>query len=306
MPHLRVTFILNGKSGSCEIAEVAQALKRVATENGAVATLRILEAGSDIAALVKGALTDGAQVVVAGGGDGTISAVAAALIGSNIPLGVLPLGTLNHFAKDLKIPLGLNDALANVFVGTHHYVDVGEVNGQVFLNNSGIGLYPRLVQDREAIQRHGYPKWVALAQAAIKKLRTYSLIRVSLITGDGKKLTRSTPFVFVGNNKFEISGPQIGSRKRLDGGQLWICLAPEAGRLKLAALAAFALLGRLRERDLVAFEAHEVEVATRRKHQQVSHDGEVSLLDSPLSFRSRPRTLLVIVPTDAANRAVPT
>lgn len=305
IPNLRVTFILNSKSGACDAAEVSEVAKRVAAENGAVATVHILDEGSDLDALVKDALKDGAQFVVAGGGDGTISAIAAALIGSNIPLGVLPLGTLNHFAKDLKIPLGLNDALANLFVGTHYYVDVGEVNGRVFINNSGVGLYPRIVQDREAIQKHGYPKWLALARATIRKVRTYSLIRVSLITADGQKLIRSTPFVFVGNNKFEISGLRMGTRERLDGGQLWICLAPEAGRLKLAVLAALALVGRLRERDVVVFDSAEVEVATRRKHQEVSHDGEVSLFDSPLDYRSRPRALLVIVPQDAASDAAP-
>jgi len=305
IPNLSVTFILNSKSGSYGAAEVSRAAKRVAEENGAVATIHVLDAGSDLGALVKDALKDGAQIVVGGGGDGTISAVAAALIGSNVPLGVLPLGTLNHFAKDLKIPLGLNEALANLFVGTHHYVDVGEVNGRVFINNSGVGLYPRIVQDREAIQRHGFPKWLALAQATIRKVRTWSLIRVSLITGDGQKLIRSTPFVFVGNNKFEISGLRMGTRERLDGGKLWICLAPQAGRLKLAALTAFALIDRLRERDLVAFEAIEVEVATRRKHQEVSHDGEVSLLDGPLNYRSRPRALRVIVPPGEAHDGAP-
>lgn len=304
-PNLGVTFILNSKSGSYDAAEVSKAAKRVAEQNGAVATVCILAAGSDLDTLVKDAIKDGAQIVVGGGGDGTISAIAAALIDSNVPLGILPLGTLNHFAKDLKIPLGLNEALANVFVGAHHYVDVGEVNGQVFINNSGVGLYPRIVQDREAIQKRGYPKWLALAQATIGKLMTFSLIRMSLVTGDGQKVIRFTPFVFVGNNKFEISGLRMGTRERLDGGLLWICLAPEAGRLKLAALAAFAIFGCLRERDLVAFEAIEVEVATRRERQEVSHDGEVSLLDNPLNYRSRPRALRVIVPSDAVDDAAP-
>ncbi|MDB5648643.1 MAG: sphingosine kinase [Hyphomicrobiales bacterium] len=297
---LRITFILNGKSGSCNAAEVSQQAKRLASEKGAVATLHILDAGSDIEAFVKGALNEGAGIVVAGGGDGTISAVAGALSGSDVPLGVLPLGTLNHFAKDLNIPLGLDDALANIFVGTHRLVDLGEVNGRVFINNSGVGLYPHIVRDRESMQKHGYPKWLALAQAAIRKVRNYSLMRVSLRTNDGQKLTRSTPFVFVGNNKFEMSGPRMGARERIDGGKLWICLAPEAGRLKLAALAALALVGRLRERDLVAFEATDVEIATRRHHQQVSHDGEVSLMNTPLHYRCRPLALRVIVPAAVA------
>lgn len=109
----------------------------------------------------------------------------------------------------------------------------------------------------------------------------------------------------VGNNKFEISGLQIGTRQRLDGGKLWICLASEAGRLELAVLAAFALAGRVRKRDLVAFEATKVEVATRKKHQTVSSDGEVFLLANPLHYRCRARALRVIVPPDAAGDARP-
>lgn len=274
---------------------------QAAAQNGAVASIEVLDAGTKVDELVKRALRDGAEIVVAGGGDGTISAVAAALAGSDVPLGVLPLGTLNHFAKDLEIPLALGEAMANIFEGAPLRVDVGEVNGRVFINNSGIGLYPQIVQSREAIQKHGYPKWLALARAAIRKLRAYSMVRVSLTTRDGRKLDRFTPFLFIGNNRFEISGLRAGTRKRLDAGHLWVCLAPEAGRLELAALATLALFGRLRERDLVAFEAMEVEVATRRKRQHVSLDGEVCLLETPLEYRARPRALLVIVPRNALN-----
>ena len=122
------------------------------------------------------------------------------------------------------------------------------------------------------------------------------------MTSDGKKLTRSTPFVFVGNNKFEISGLRIGTRERLDEGKLWICLAPDAGRLKLALLATYALVGRSKP-DMVAFEVTDVEVATRRKHQIVSSDGEVFLLDSPLKYKCLPKALKVIVPQEAVGDA---
>ena len=296
--NLRVAFILNGKAGSCDTAEVSKAAKRFAEKNGAIADIHILGAASDLDAVVKGALNEGAQIVAGGGGDGTISAIAAALAGSDIPLGVLPLGTLNHFAKDLKIPLEVNEALKNIFAGTPRHIDVGEVNGRVFINNSSVGLYPRIVQDRDALRRHGYSKWFALMRASIRKVIAYSLVRVSLTTGDGKKLTRSTPFVFVGNNKFEMSGLRLGTRDRLDGGRLWVCLAPEAGRLKLAVLAVLALVGRLRQRDLVVFEVTEVELAIRRKHQKVSTDGEVFLLEAPLHYRCRPGALRVLLPRD--------
>ena len=111
------------------------------------------------------------ELVVAGGGDGTLSAVAAALVGTDTALGVLPMGTLNHFAKDLGIPLKLEKAVQTLFTGKIARVDVGEVNGRIFLNNSSIGFYPRIVQARKREQRRGRSKWVAFAQAAATVFR---------------------------------------------------------------------------------------------------------------------------------------
>ena len=106
-----------------------------------------------------------ASIVVAAGGDGTISSVAAAVIDSPAALGVLPLGTLNHFAKDLHIPLDLAGAIAVVAAGHVGHVDVGQVNERVFVNNSSIGIYPSIVEEREALRRRGHRKWPAMALA---------------------------------------------------------------------------------------------------------------------------------------------
>src|SRR5476649_731552 len=112
----------------------------------------------------KRALARGVDAVVAGGGDGTINAVASVLAGSSVALGVLPLGTLNHFAKDLNIPLDLDQAIATIARGTTAQVDVGDVNGRIFVNNSSLGLYPHIVRARDQQQRRlGRGKWTRLA-----------------------------------------------------------------------------------------------------------------------------------------------
>jgi diacylglycerol kinase family enzyme len=121
---------------------VSEAIERIAADHGAEAHIHHLQQGMDIAALVRTALRNGATAVVGGGGDGTISAVASELVGSDVPLGILPLGTLNHFAKTLNLPLTLEEAITNLITGETRDIDVGHVNGRVFLNNSGIGLYP--------------------------------------------------------------------------------------------------------------------------------------------------------------------
>ena len=162
------------------------------------------------------AAVDGCARVVAGGGDGTISTVAALLAGTDKALAVLPLGTLNHFAKDLGLPLELEAAARVAATGRVVRVDVGEVNGRVFINNSSIGLYPRLVRRRQQQQdRLGRGKWAAFLFAGLSVLRRYPFLDVRL-EADGRTFSRRTPFVFVGNNDYLMDGLQIGARARLD------------------------------------------------------------------------------------------
>ena len=114
---------------------------------------------------------------MAGGGDGTVNTVASAVIDTDKTFGVLPLGTLNHFAKDLHIPLDLEAAARTIIAGHTTQVDVGEVNDEIFLNNSSLGLYPRLVQKRKKKQRLGSRKWAAFFWAAISCTATLSFSR---------------------------------------------------------------------------------------------------------------------------------
>lgn len=251
---------------------------------------------SDASALARKAVTENIKLVLAGGGDGTISAVAAALIGTDAVLGVLPLGTLNHFAKDLKIPLELEAAVANIFHGEVARIDVGEVNGRIFLNNSSLGFYPGMVREREAHQREGHGKWVAFAQAAIFVFKRYSPLSVRARLDETTALPASTPFVFVGNNRYQTAGLHIGERISLDGGTLWVCQAPHAGRGKLLRLALQALFGRSNPRELVILETSEFWVRPKAKTLRVANDGEVNRMDTPLHYRSRPRALRVMVP----------
>jgi diacylglycerol kinase family enzyme len=108
------------------------------------------------------AVREGANPVVAAGGDGTLNAVTSVLVDGDRTLGVLPIGTLNHLAKDLRIPLDLDGAVQTLLEGVVANVDVAEVNGQIFLNNSGLGLYPKIVRHREKLQDQlGHGKWPA-------------------------------------------------------------------------------------------------------------------------------------------------
>jgi diacylglycerol kinase family enzyme len=236
-------------------------------------------------------------IVVAGGGDGTINAVASRLVGSDVALGVLPLGTLNHFAKDLGIPLELDLAIANLADGQRVRVDVGEVNGRIFLNNSSLGLYPDIVRDREKQQRRlGRGKWLALCWATLAALRRFPFLNVRLNV-NGELHARRTPFVFIGNNDYIMQGFEIGERRRLDAGMLSLYMAQHSGRLGLLQLALRALCGRLAQaRDFDRLQATDIQIVTRHKHLRVATDGEVTVMATPLHYCTRPGALIVIVP----------
>ncbi|HTL29718.1 MAG TPA: diacylglycerol kinase family protein, partial [Tepidisphaeraceae bacterium] len=146
----------------------------------------------------KAAVGEGFDCVVAGGGDGTVNAVACALIGSDVALGVLPLGTLNHFAKDLGIPIVLEEAARLICEGKSRRIDVAEVNGRLFVNNSSIGIYPHMVKRRDGhINRLGRGKPLATFFAFLNSLRRFPTVHVRLKAGE-KMWECNTPFVMIG------------------------------------------------------------------------------------------------------------
>jgi diacylglycerol kinase family enzyme len=252
---------------------------------------------SGLDAAARAAAVSDADPVVFGGGDGTISTGASALAGGPKTLGVLPLGTFNHFARDLGIPLGLEDAVRTIAEGRVREVDVGEAGGRAFVNNASIGLYPEMVRVRDELRRHhGMRKGTAMLAAAREVLRDPPFLRVELRVFDDVARVR-TPFVFVGNNRYEMSLFSLGARSALDRGELSLYVARNARRWGIVRLALRALLGRLRQdRDFEALALPEVEVSTPRRMVRVALDGEVHRMESPLLYRIRRRALRVLAP----------
>ncbi len=249
--------------------------------------------------------TSGVDAVVAAGGDGTVSAVASALAGGTVPLAVLPLGTLNHFAKDLGMPRELAEACKAIAAGNVVRIDVGELNGRVFVNNSSIGLYPETVIRRDRDRKaSGRGKWSAMFRAALRVLRRFPLLKTRIVTERGT-LSARTPLVFIGNNAYTINVLELGERAHLDRGELSLYMVKATSRLKMFWVMVRAILQRL---DAVAdFEAHTIREAiirTGHRRLQVAIDGEVELMSPPLYYRSRPGALAVIAPP-ALQVAVP-
>lgn len=288
----RVIVLWNKKAGAneAEARHIEEAL-----QNAGAAVSIVPVAGAKLQQEARRALESRPSVLVAAGGDGTISAVAGAIAGSSVPLGVIPLGTLNHFAKDLGIPMDLRKAAEVIVHGTPAAVDVAQVNGRVFVNNSSLGLYPKIVRHREEQRvRLGRSKWLALIFATLSVFRRFPTVRVRLDTREeSEHLT--TPLVFVGNNEYEIDLLSVRGRNCLDRGELSLYLVRSAGRFTLLRLSLLSSFGMLRqERDFSAQCLKEFWVESRRRHLDVAVDGEVVRMAPPLHYRSWPGALHVM------------
>jgi diacylglycerol kinase family enzyme len=294
-----IPVILNKSSGS-EDEKAEERLRAAFEKADARADFQRADSGEDVVRFAKKAAAGKSDVVAVGGGDGTIGAVASVLCGDGKALGLLPLGTFNHFAKDLGIPLGVDEAVRTIVDGRVAQVDLGEVNGRVFVNNSSLGLYPRIVRHREEQrERLGRGKWPAFFWATLHALHRHHQIEV-LLSVNGREVRRSTPFVFVGNNFYEMSGFDVGSRERLDAGELSVYMAPGARPRDLMGFALRALVGRLRSsRAFEVLRTAELRIETRGNQVRVSTDGEIQILDTPLRYRSLPGALRVVVPREA-------
>jgi len=256
-----------------------------------------LVGGGDCAVRCKAIAERGDEMLVVGGGDGTISAAASALVGTEALLGILPLGTLNHFARDLGIPTKLEDAAKLIAEHPERRVDVAEMNDRIFINNSAIGLYPLLVIDRDSQRRRlGRPKAVAMAIATVRTLVRFGHQRLTL-AGNDRKGVVDTPLLFVGNNEYRTDLPAAGRRDSLEDGKLCVMVMRKKTRRSFIAASVRALLNRSRPDDMVRVEDVERLRVSSRKHMlAVSLDGEVVRAETPLEYKIRPKALRVIAP----------
>lgn len=297
----RVAFILNARAGG-GAAQIWLDSHRAAIDSVANGgPVLLVKHGGEIANALRQAIGAGCDTVVGGGGDGTLNAVASRLVRSGTLFGILPMGTLNHFARDVGIPEDFDLALAAIAARHHVAIDVGEVNGRYFLNNSSLGVYPDIVRHRERQQRNlGRNKWFAFAWALWGAIRRFPFLTVRLSV-DGVTAVHRTPFVFVGNNAYQMQGLQMGTRAGLRDGVLSIYFAHKPSRLQLAALALRALFGRLHQtREFRAHLSGELGVETAHRKLRVSTDGEVRDMQPPLLYRVHAGALRVIVPVPQA------
>lgn len=250
----------------------------------------------EITQAVRAAVKEGATRVAAVGGDGTVSAAAAAVANTDVELIVIPAGTLNHFAKDNGIPTDLDAACAVAISGTIKRADVAWVNGRLFLNTSSVGVYANFVRVRERFEPHvGY--WAA---SAISMVRSFARIRPFNVRFETEGVQRSytTPLVFIGVGERELKLPKLGGR--VDGGRsgLHVMIVRGRTRARLLAIAfAAAARGTRGVSSTPHFDSFLVDHCTiEQRHSTVAVDGEVVKMDSPLDYELGRAALKIVVP----------
>jgi diacylglycerol kinase family enzyme len=301
----RAVVLANAGAGTrafnrAHAADLKWRLSAAFVRAGVIAEIRVLDgkrlrkaASRALAAARRGDI----DAVIAGGGDGSIRAVANVLAGTSVPLGIIPLGTRNHFAKDLGLPLDVEGAAETIASGQARMVDLGEVNGEIFINNSSIGIYPYLIIERDRRwARDGLAKWMAMVPAFLHMLRHFPRRRLR-ISAEGFARPYRTPCLFVGNNEYGMELFTFGRRHRLDAGRLWFYVVKPRTPLAFFWMVWRMSFGRINQaRDLDRFDLVEAEVSARAVQISVALDGEVSFMHTPLHYRSRAQALRVIVP----------
>lgn len=298
MKTLHVIVNRNGGAAAKMGDMVAGVLEKAFAQAGATVRVAALD-GKQIPEAIKAVARSG-RVIVAGG-DGTAAGAAQILAGSDTELGLLPLGTLNHLARDIGIPVDLGEAAEVAANGQPVAIDVGEVNGQVFVNNASIGLYPLMVRKREGLRRaKGWPKWLSTLPAAFAVLERLPHHRLRLDWGRGERAI-VTPLLFVGNNVYSLDRGEVGKRNTLTDGKLSLYAVARRRRAALIWFAMRVLVGRA-ERSLdfeTLGECETLTVSSSSGSIEIALDGELRRMDSPLEFRIRPGALTVIAPGEA-------
>jgi diacylglycerol kinase family enzyme len=287
----RIIVFFNARAGSAPGEEALQRALRMAGVDAAIHVIPLHSAATDWSAQRRGC-----DVLVAAGGDGTVSAVASLAVRFGMTLGVLPIGTLNHFARDVGIPIQLDEAAAVLATGIVRLVDIGTINDRVFVNTASIGAYPNMVLDRNRREIAGVPRPLAAALATVRawfELRSFA-VRLSL---GSDELVRRSPFLFVGNGEYELEGTGFTRRPTVSDGRLSVYVAPDTGRLGTLLLAGRALAGKLRTHpQFETWQVTSIAMEFARPRIRVAIDGEIHVLDCPLRFRLHPCALPTLVP----------
>ena len=298
MSERRYHVILNAHSGAAHSAGVnGAALADLFAANNLATTIDD-DVDSPLEERVRKAIASGAEVVVAAGGDGTVTAIASAVVDSGQALGILPLGTVNALARDLGVPLDLAQAVQGLATMEPRQIDVGEVNGEVFLHKVVIGFIPGVAAAREQIRgRDEVGAKIGFLRYFHRRLTRARRMAVEIDYGDGRKHIDRVWAVAVASNAYDEGPGRFFVRGRLDQGDLTLYLLKRLSTADLVRLTAEMLLGNWHQDNALQIESLKaVTVRTKKTHLKAMVDGEVKTLEGPFVFRIRPLALTILTP----------
>ncbi|GAB3370112.1 hypothetical protein NCG89_09310 [Spongiibacter taiwanensis] len=293
-------IVLNDGAGSQAGSTLRQQIRQTLTE--AAQPFEFIDSESTLAATAARAVSQARErggIVVAAGGDGTLNTVAQAVLGSDIVMGIIPGGTFNYFARSLGIPESPADAALALATAEVKPVQLGLVNQRVFLVNASLGLYPKLLEDREAYkQRYGRSRTVALLSALVTLSQAHRRLHISL-QRDGVSTQMHSVSVLINNNPLQLHQVGVDGADAIGDGKLVAIAARPRGRLSLYGLLLRGLISRLGEADQIeSFPLRRMTVMLgRRKRVKVATDGEIQWLTTPLHFAVAEQKLSVLIPS---------
>jgi len=272
---------------------------KIFAENGHVLEPRVVEGKDLIAELGRAAQDPRCDVLLAGGGDGTISSAAEICFQSGKPLAVVPAGTMNLFARSLKVPMVLDAALRALAAGELSRVDIATANGKAFVHQYSVGIHTRLVRMREQlVYRSRAGKMVASVRAIVKAVRRPPVFWAEIRTSRGLEKRRATG-ISVTNNL--LSEGHIPYADDIDGGMLGVYIVKPLPPIALARLCFDVLMGNWKASPQVSErEVREVTLVFPRKKSSALAliDGELTKLAERVELRIHPGALQVLVPLE--------
>lgn len=297
-----ITIFWNTGAGWDAGEKAAEDVKDVLSSVDPAVNFELIGKGDDFAEKCQSCVESGSDVLVAAGGDGTINAIASSAVEADKVLGVIPAGTLNHFARDLEISLEPRVAAEQLRDGHEIQIDVGSVNGRIFINNSVLGLYPVYRTARKGIESTGLGgtrlgRFISVVGGILKVFWRLPHITLRLTTDQGTVKQIKTPFVLVANNEHDLEDWRVGHRTSIDRGFLWVYVMRKTSRWAVLKFLASFLLKRFSRHDAFdIYQVKEFKIESKREKISVGVDGEVIRMRTPLEYCSRPKALRVIAP----------
>ena len=292
-----ILIVMNPHSGKKKTGEKARQLRAEVESHPGRFVIREVAKAREIEATVERAVAEGYRTIAAAGGDGTICAVASALVGSGCRLGVVPLGTFNYFVRGNGLPETVPEALQVLAAAPGRPIDIAEVNGRVFLNNASLGAYAKVLDSRERIYRRYGRSRLAAYWSVLVALMNFRARLLATVTVDGEVHRFKTPMIFVANNPFQLELFNLAGADLIRAGKLVALVAPDVGRWGLIAFAIRLALGGMDEdRDFKLLAGRDILVETRRRGAVVARDGERGRMRAPFRFRLRAGALDLVAP----------